>query len=155
MKFFNGDYDEVPRKVKKATDWKEGQTLAYLVDFMEGKMISKRIYVLSGGASEGPIGFINNIETLKGKKIDLMVMCAASHENVNNYPQRILSLHQPTYVMAVHWEDFFENYFSVAHNKPVRMNNIPSFFDKMNHLNYQNNWLITRPLKTFKFVYRP
>ncbi|MEY3417618.1 MAG: hypothetical protein RL711_345 [Bacteroidota bacterium] len=153
MTFFKGNYHQQPRKLNKVQHWKEGQTMAYLIDFMQKDSILKRIYVLSGGASNAPIGFINDIPALQTKKIDLMVLCVASHEKVRQYPARIISAHTPHYIMGAHWEDFFTPYFDAGHKKAVRMTNVPQFFDKTDQLQYQNKLLMGKPLNTFTFVF--
>jgi hypothetical protein len=153
MTFFKGSYQQQPSNLNKAHHWKEGQTMAYLIDFMQKDSILKRIYVLTGGASNAPIGFINAIVPLQAKKIDLMVLCVASHENVKKYPASIIQAHEPSFIMGVHWEDFFTYYFASDHKKSVRMTNVPLFFDKIDQLNYQNKLLIGKPLKKFTFVF--
>lgn len=151
LKFFNGHYNAVPKQIKNIRDWKEGQTYAYLIDFMTKGKVNRRIYVLSGGASSAPIGFINHFEALKNKSIDVMVLCVASHDNVKNYPQKIISAHRPSFILGVHWEDFFIPYNSLDQPKAVRFTNVPKFLKKIEMLGYSNHFLIGKPLVKFKF----
>ena len=153
LKFYKGDYNLPPQDLSKADEWLEGKTYSYIIDFLKNGKVDKRIYVLSGGAANPNIGFVSQIEGLKETSIDLMVLCVASHANVKNYPQAIIEAHTPSYVLGVHWEDFFVQYASEKHNKAVRMTNVPKFFDKINGLKKSPKFLISKPLTRFTFRY--
>ncbi|MNJ70108.1 hypothetical protein D3C77_665300 [compost metagenome] len=44
-----------------------------------------------------------------GKRVDVLIMCAASTTQVSQYPDALLRYLQPRQLLIGHWEDFFGN----------------------------------------------
>jgi hypothetical protein len=153
IRLYKGHYDKEPKKLRIANHWKEGQTLAYLVDFMAADTIQLRVYLLAAGAANPGIGNINHIPELATKRIDLMVLCVASFEYVSDYPESILKAHNPKYVLGAHWEDFFVDFFPTNNKKGVRLTNVPKFFKRMDSTEWKHNWRLANPLVNLKFKF--
>lgn len=90
-----------------AGDWKEGQTLAYLIDFLDPDSGAPIFRVYAQDApTDAPIGHPVP-ELLDEKRVDLALLNVGSWENVTDHPGAIISAMQPRYVIGGHWEDFF------------------------------------------------
>jgi L-ascorbate metabolism protein UlaG (beta-lactamase superfamily) len=85
-------------------NWKEGQTLAWLVDLLgeDGEPVYRIHY--QDSASSAPYGFPPELDD--GKPVDIEILPVASFQNADDYPQTLLALTQPRLVVLVHWEDF-------------------------------------------------
>lgn len=154
ISLYKGFYNTEPKNLESAKDWKEGQTMGYLVDFLAGDTVQLRVYLLAGGGANPNVGYINQIPSLKDKKIDLMVLCVASFEYVKKYPQSILTTHRPKYVLGAHWEDFFTEYFPKTGNrKSVRLTNVLKFYKRMKCIDYGDKWNMAEPLVKMKFEF--
>jgi hypothetical protein len=114
-----------------ATDWKQGKTFAYLIDFMHRGEPEFRIYLLTS-ASAPPDGFIHP-EVLQEHKVNLAILGAASFANVENYPQGILQHLEPEKLIIAHWEDLFKPYL---HDPPclIRATNFKKLIPGINQV---------------------
>ncbi|HEY0285444.1 MAG TPA: MBL fold metallo-hydrolase [Pseudomonas sp.] len=85
-------------------NWKEGQTLAWLVDLLgeDGKPIYRIHY--QDSASSAPYGFPPVLDD--GKSVDVEILPVASFQHADHYPRTLLAQTQPRLVVLVHWEDF-------------------------------------------------
>lgn len=111
IKFFKGEYSaDLKELPQKASEWLEGKTFTFLIDFMgEGpkKEAEFRIFY-QDAASNPPSGFPPPFaRTGDQKRIDLAILCVAGFEQVRNYPESIIQRLSPRFVVLVHWEDFF------------------------------------------------
>jgi len=105
IKFFEGAYDSpLKEKPTRAYQWREGQTLAYLIDFMsaDGKTVEFRVHY-QDAASTPPLGFPPD----DGRRVDLALICMPGFNQVKNYPEELIERLQPRFVVLIHWEDFF------------------------------------------------
>ncbi len=107
LKFYGGNIDSTENEpLTMAAQYKQGQSLSYLVDFMKGETPIFRFYI-QGSASQAPAGFPPQMAD--NKPIDVAILCVASYRYVNNYPEEILNKLKPKYVILSHWENFFRN----------------------------------------------
>jgi len=110
LKFFTGDYKEdLTALPTRAYGWKEGQTFAYLIDFLadDGKTVMFRIH-FQDSASNPEFGFPPPFENpLDKRRVDLAILCVASFKEVHDYPKAILKALKPRHVLLGHWENFF------------------------------------------------
>lgn len=84
--------------------WKEGQTLAWLVDLMdEENKPAYRIH-FQDTASQAPYGFPPDLGD--GKGVDVQILPVASWDKVPPYPVGILNRNKPRLVVLAHWEGF-------------------------------------------------
>jgi hypothetical protein len=88
-----------------AKDYATGQTLAYLVDFLNPDgTVNFRVYHSSAGSS-APMGFVPQ-SVLDGHRVDLAILCAASFNQACSYPENMIKHLQPRHILFAHWEDF-------------------------------------------------
>lgn len=103
-----GSYDQDLKELPTAVwNWKEGQTLAWLVDLLDetGKPVYRIHY--QDSASSPPYGFPPILAD--GKAIDVEILCVGSWNQVQHYPDALLKVSRPRLVVLGHWEDFFGN----------------------------------------------
>lgn len=110
-RFAGGTVEEPLRKPPRdALDWKEGQTLAYLIDVMPDETQSGepayRIFVQTA-ASDPPEGGLAH-ELLEKKSVDLAVITSGNFDNVQDYPGAWLDELRPERVMVAHYEPFWK-----------------------------------------------
>ena len=110
-KFFEGAYREpLPELPTRAYGWREGQTLAYLIDFLsaDGSKVEFRIHY-QDAASNAPLGFPPMVSQLPDSRpVDLAIVCMPGFDQVKDYPEAIVNRLRPRFVVIVHWENFFE-----------------------------------------------
>lgn len=91
-----------------AWGWKEGQTLAYLIDFLDGNDgIALRIHV-QDSASNPPYGFPPPA-VLAEHPVDVSILCVASFDQVSGYPEQLMRYLNPRQVVLTHWDNFFRS----------------------------------------------
>jgi hypothetical protein len=127
-----GLYDKARASVPTyAFRWREGEPLAYLIDFMEGDRVALRVYYQDAAANE-PYG-LPDAATLEDHPIDVAILCVASYQQVERHPEAILEL-GPKYLLLGHWEDFFSS--ARKHVKPVLFTNVPGFLARLKDAPY-------------------
>lgn len=111
LKFFEGTYGEPLAELPtRAYRWREGQTLAYLVDFLsaDGKTVEFRIHY-QDAASNAPLGFPPPFEQPQDqRRVDLAIVCMPGFDQVEKYPEAIIERLKPRFVVIIHWENFFD-----------------------------------------------
>jgi Beta-lactamase superfamily domain len=91
------------------SDYLEGQTLIYFIDFLdENSQILWRVFV--NGAASSPDGMkalkSNNQTFLKEHRVNIAILCVPGWDKVDDYPNSILSLINPDNVVLSHYDDF-------------------------------------------------
>lgn len=113
IKLYDGETIDSPTKEEyyKGTDinvWKEGRTLAYLVEIIE-LTDTFRIHIQTSATTPNdglpPADYIK-----KTGSIDMVMFCMASFDNVSDYPNRLINYLKPKKIVIVHWENFFKKY---------------------------------------------
>ncbi len=103
----NYDKEKLNKLPKTVFGWREGTTLAWLVDLLDDDdNVAYRIHY-QDSASNPPYGFPPILSD--GKRVDLEIICAASTDQVTLYPEALLKVTQPRKLVVGHWEDFFGN----------------------------------------------
>jgi hypothetical protein len=89
-------------------DWKEGQTLSYLIDFLDTDGITPayRIYY-QDAPTNAPVGQ-PPADVLMDKRVDAALLCVGSYSEVADQPAAILAALAPRYTIGGHWENFFQ-----------------------------------------------
>ena len=90
----------------RASDYQEGETIAFLVDFMKGDAIEARVYVQTSSTGY-PAGFAPP-EIFAERRVDvaLLPMDCANLKMAGASPNIVDTL-APKTVLFCHWEDFF------------------------------------------------
>jgi hypothetical protein len=92
---------------RRAEDWREGQTLAFLVDFLDPRTNAPayRVY-FQDAPTNAPLGHVPPA-LLADKRVDLALLCVGAYEHVAGAPTNALAAIAPRYALGGHWEDFF------------------------------------------------
>jgi len=97
---------------RKSGGMKEGETLAYMIDFLNPifpDLVDFRIYYQD--AAEPPTPFHTlRYNVLNGaQNIDLAILCVASFKEAagDNYPETAKQILEPSHFLLAHWENFF------------------------------------------------
>ena len=155
----------VPRKNERTSirhkywrQYSSGQTLSYLVDFLnDDGSINFRAY-LNSSASNFPCGSPAQA-VLNQHPVDVAVLCVASFNNVKNYPEGIVRFLKPKHIIACHWEQFLKSSLTELKRKPntVPIANVNKFFKRLDKVIFDLNSGITyiRPNvnTTIKYFY--
>jgi L-ascorbate metabolism protein UlaG (beta-lactamase superfamily) len=97
--------------------WKEGETYAYIIDFLDGQgRVEFRIYYQDTAARPGT-GVAPVFEGADAARVDVAILCVAAFHQVDGNPEHILTNLQPRHVIGGHWEDFI---FRSYRGRPVR-----------------------------------
>ena len=106
------------RRPRRRADWKEGTTLAFLIDFLDPKTHAPtfRMYY-QDAPSHAPLGLVPN-DVWADRPIDLALLCVGASDHVPEHPVSTITALSPRFVIGGHWEDFFR----AASEAPV---NIP------------------------------
>jgi len=94
------------RAPRRATEWLEGETFAYLIDFLDPDgSVAFRVYYQDAVAPP-PHGFAP--ETLiRARPVDVAVIVPATFEEVPWHPEALVGNLRPRRILLGHWEDFF------------------------------------------------
>jgi L-ascorbate metabolism protein UlaG (beta-lactamase superfamily) len=116
------DLTEPPRT---AAEWLDGETVSYLVDFLDGGRVAFRMFYQDAVAAD-PYGLVTDslLRGPGGRGVDLAVLVPATFTGVPWHPEAALDNLRPRHVMLGHWEDFFQ---------PPTDEPEPLFMDDFNH----------------------
>ena len=153
IKAFDGDITTPNQTFKNPYDkttantWLEGNTFAFVIDYVTNKKITLRLYIQSsscnpscGSTTAGKLGkCFPFLDSLPPHPIDVAFLGIASYAASPQYPAELLTALNPAAVVWLHWEDFFRSYTRPP--KTVRATNVPAFFklpavDSVNHKAY-------------------
>jgi L-ascorbate metabolism protein UlaG (beta-lactamase superfamily) len=99
------DLEDPPRS---ASDWAEGATYAYVIDFLDapsGRPVF-RVYFQDSGTDE-PLGYVPD-PVLEEKRVDVALLCVGGDfQRLRRHPEGILENTRPRHAVLGHWEDFF------------------------------------------------
>lgn len=138
IKVMSGQYDQALTELPStAYGWKEGQTYAYVIDFLDNQQQPVYRIHYQDAASNSPDGLMPMMTDTKA--VDMAILCVAAFHQVDDYPEAILQQTQPGMIVMGHWEDFFGNNHvdnsSVKNQKNavkgVRMTNVGDFIQRV------------------------
>jgi hypothetical protein len=90
-----------------AAGWLEGQTLAFVIDFLDDSGAPAFRVFYQDAPTNKPIGHVP-AAILAAKPVDLALLCVGSYDVVQNAPGDIIANLQPRFAVSGHWEDFFQ-----------------------------------------------
>ena len=111
VQFMKGEWlAGLKRLPKWSMHWKEGETLAYLIDFMDNQMETVRFRVYYSDVAPPDGAGLPPVEVMMDEHpIDLALLCVGLWKVSKGYPAPFLTAHQPRLVIAGHWESIFRN----------------------------------------------
>lgn len=150
IKAFDGDITTPnqtfinPYDKTTANTWLEGNTFAFVIDYLSENKITLRLYIQSSSCNPscapttvGKLSLPSEASAKRGKcfsfldslpphNIDIAFLGIASYAASPQYPAELLTALSPAAVVWLHWEDFFRSYTRPP--KTVRATNVPAFF---------------------------
>jgi hypothetical protein len=105
-----------PELPSRARDWQLGDTLAWLVDFLQDGKPVFRVYY-QDSATIPTRGYVHP-ELVAERSVDLALLCAGAFNQVTDNPAGILRNTQARYVLFGHWDDFFRPQSQPFHALP-------------------------------------
>jgi len=117
-----------PRRI---TDWQEGQTLAFIFDFLApNESIQYRIFFQSSVA-EFPLGAFPP-KLLDEKPIDIAIISAALSDKIPQYPIPLLEYLKPQTIILNHWDNFFKPRHKPT--QPISSQDLQSFISRIKEI---------------------
>jgi hypothetical protein len=110
-----------------ASGWLEGQTLAYLIDFLDDAGSPTFRVFYQDAPTNPPIGHVPP-PILADKAVDLAILCVGSYDAVQNQPGDVIASLAPRFAVSGHWEDFFQPVDSAP--QPIPLLNVPTYVQR-------------------------
>jgi hypothetical protein len=134
ISLYGGEGEPIPEYTSDTTKmrtnkYKNGPTYGYLVDFLEQEAIIFRLFLLSS-ASTAPNGLISP-DLLLEHEVNIAILGAASFDNVENYPESIITYLKPQNIIIAHWEDLFKPYMQEP-PRLIRASNFKKLLPRIN-----------------------
>ncbi|MBW2495047.1 MAG: MBL fold metallo-hydrolase [Deltaproteobacteria bacterium] len=145
IKLYAGEIrEDLERPPRRATEYKEGQTFAFLIDFLDPDgSVAFRIHY-QDSASNTPLGYPPALDENDRQGTDVAIVCAASFSQVEGYPEGILRAVDPRYVVLGHWEDFFLSQEKPP--RPVPMTDVAEFVARTKRVLPEDaHWVLPEP----------
>lgn len=93
-----------------AWDYKLGQTLMFVIDFLgEQDQVVTRLFINGAASDPGVMAAIPEA-FLSRHPIDVAILCVPGWDKVADYPMSVLDRLQPKQVILSHYDDFFQPY---------------------------------------------
>lgn len=97
---------EMSSPPRSANDWLAGETIAFLIDFLNADgSVGLRVYY-QDAVPAPPYGLVPALDD--GVGVDVAVVVPATYAEVSWHPEALLENTRPRHVLLGHWEDFFE-----------------------------------------------
>jgi L-ascorbate metabolism protein UlaG (beta-lactamase superfamily) len=145
--------EHLTRPPRSAWAWKEGQTIAYLIDFLgpDGK-VEFRIHH-QDATSHYPLGAPPEFVPPDTHRLDVAIISVGSWFQLPDYPTALVQRHQPRLVILGHWDTFFRSPFKPPRPIPyaTRLRKFVPFLKA--HLPPDSDWLLPTPGATY--LYHP
>jgi L-ascorbate metabolism protein UlaG (beta-lactamase superfamily) len=119
-----------------ATEWLDGETYAFLVDFLAGPdSIAFRVYYQDAVAPP-PAGFAPEA-VIAERAVDVALIVPATFDQVDWHPEALVENLQPRRVILGHWEDFFSPMEEPA--RSVRLTDLGHFERRLERV-FDGEW---------------
>lgn len=92
----------LPRAPKRASDFRCGETYAYLFQFTNDT--SKFTVYFVGSATTPPIGF----PPAEIESVDVLILCVPGWRNIRGYPKELIERLKPRQIILSHFDNFFQ-----------------------------------------------
>ena len=111
-----------------ASDWQEGKTMAFMVDWLEGDSITYRIY-FSSSLAQQPFGLFPKV-LLDEHPIDDLFISAILVRKYEDAPKPLIDLAKPKRIILMHWENLFRSKENEV--EPMKEKEFDSLFKRLN-----------------------
>jgi hypothetical protein len=153
-----GHYTEdLRQRPRSMFGWREGQTLAYLVDLLDGEERPVFRLLYQDSAGNPALGFLPGLPEKDRRPVDVAILCVASHDNARDYPRRVLGCVKPRHLVLGHWEDFFGN--DPTRPEVLRLTDADTFLQKLEARDREAGtptpWFLPKPFAEMRFPVRP
>ena len=121
-----------------ASEWLDGQTFAFLVDFLDPDgSVAFRVYY-QDAVVQAPLGFAP--EALMAERpVDVAILVPATFDQVEWHPEAFVENLRPTWVLLGHWENFFTA--PSEETKSILLTDIGHFRDRLDRVFHGESWL--------------
>ncbi len=89
-----------------ATEWVDGETYAFLIDFLGAAGAVEFRVFYQDAVAEPPYGFAPDA-LIAERAVDVAILVPSTFEQVPWHPEALIDNLRPRYVLLGHWEDFF------------------------------------------------
>lgn len=121
---------------RRADEWLDGPTYAYLVDFMDGRgEVAFRVYYQDAVAAP-PFGFAPEA-LIAARPVDVAILVPATFDQVDWHPEAFVENLHPRRVLLGHWEDFFTPVDEPT--RSVMLSDIGHFEDRLQRV-FEGEW---------------
>jgi len=128
-----------------ASDWLEGQSFSYIIDFLEGPdSVAFRVYY-QDAVSPAPSGFAPD-ELIRERPVDVAILVPSTFDQVEWHPEAFIENLRPRWVLEGHWEDFFRDFDDDT--KAIRVSDLGHFESRLKRSFEGESW---RPEKRTEF----
>ncbi|UCD36710.1 MAG: MBL fold metallo-hydrolase [Fidelibacterota bacterium] len=140
------------RLPRSAWAWREGMTIAYLIDFLgpDGQTDFRIHY--QDATSHYPLGAPPSLAPPEIHRLDLAIVAVGSWFQLPDYPGKLLRNHQPRNIILAHWEGFFRSPLKAP--KPIpysaRLRSFIPYIEE--NLPEDADWLLPRPGAVYTFL---
>lgn len=94
------------REPQLATDWVEGRSYAFLIDFMTPwDSVAYRVYY-QDAVAQAPAGLAPD-SVIADRSVDVAILVPSTFEEVDWHPEALIENLEPRRILLGHWEDFF------------------------------------------------
>jgi hypothetical protein len=119
-----------------AAQWVNGETFAYLIDFLDASgIVAFRIYYQDAVVAP-PFGFAPD-ELIADHPVDVAIFVPATFDQVDWHPEAFVENLVPKRVLLGHWEDFFVPVD--APTRAIRLSDLGHFQDRLERV-FDGEW---------------
>ncbi len=136
---------------RRSWGWREGQTLAYLIDFLAADgHVDFRVHY-QDATSHFPLGGPPEFVSTDSHRVDLAIVAVGAWFQVPDYPGALLQSMRPRHVILGHWENFFRS--ALKPPRPIVLTTrLRAFVDYIDgQLPEDSRWLVPLPMATYLF----
>ncbi|HSW29230.1 MAG TPA: hypothetical protein VLH75_07010 [Longimicrobiales bacterium] len=124
-----------------ASDWVDGPTYAFLVDFLDAAGgVAFRLYYQDAVAAP-PFGFAPQA-LMDERPVDAAILVPATFDQVEWHPEALVANLRPRWILLGHWEDFFVPPSAPA--RPVMLTDLGHFRERLGRVYAGESWLPVR-----------
>ncbi len=132
-----------------ACDWRAGQPLAFLIDFLEPDHVTVAFRIHYGDSPTlAPCGFVpGRLDSGAPRKVDLAILTGGGAQSWTDYPKNLVDSSCAVRVVIGHWEDYFRR---ADDEDPRPLPGVKAFLDRVCEVR-PDDACLPRPGTVFRF----